>query len=137
MPLVYAGSASAEAPVSDAHEMARKIRPELTRGQLVRVAVATNQAEAELFQSILIDEGVPSMLRRSAGFDVPDMLAAGPRDIMVPASGEAAARSALRQADIDAVAAPEPATLGSRAVRILAGLIAGLLALWLLVQLAT
>jgi hypothetical protein len=137
MPLVYAGRASAEEPRSDAHETARKIRPELTRGELVRVAVATNQAEAELFQSILIDEGVPSMLRRSAGFDVPDMLAAGPRDIMVPASGEAAARSALRQADMEAVAAPEPATLGPLALRILAGLIAGLLALWLLVQLAT
>jgi hypothetical protein len=117
--------------------MARKIRPELTRGQLVRVAVATNQAEAELFQSILIDEGVPSMLRRSAGFDVPDMLAAGPRDIMVPASGEATARAALRQADIEAAAAPEPAALGSRAIRILAVLIGGLLLLWLLVQLAT
>jgi hypothetical protein len=77
------------------------------------------------------------MLRRSAGFDVPDMLAAGPRDIMVPASGEAAARTALRQADIDTAAAPEPAALGSRAIRILAGLIAGLLLLWLLVQLAT
>ena len=29
----------------------------------------------------------PSLMRRSGGFDVPDFLAAGPRDILVPASG--------------------------------------------------
>ena len=35
------------------------------------------------------------MLRRSGGFDVPDFLAAGPRDILVPQSGALAAREAL------------------------------------------
>ena len=35
------------------------------------------------------------MLRRSGGFDVPDFLAAGPRDIVVPQSGAQAAREAL------------------------------------------
>ena len=35
------------------------------------------------------------MLRRSGGFDVPDFLAAGPRDIVVPQSGALAAREAL------------------------------------------
>ena len=35
------------------------------------------------------------MLRRSRGFDVPDFLAAGPRDVLVPASGAQAAREAL------------------------------------------
>jgi len=35
------------------------------------------------------------MLRRSGGFDVPDFLAAGPRDILVPESGAEAAREAL------------------------------------------
>jgi hypothetical protein len=43
---------------------------------------------------------VPSMLRRSRGFDVPDMLAAGPRDVMVPASGAAPARDVLLQAEL-------------------------------------
>ena len=35
------------------------------------------------------------MLRRSGGFDVPDFLAAGPRDVLVPESGAEAAREAL------------------------------------------
>jgi hypothetical protein len=35
-------------------------------------------------QGLLRAEGIPSMLRRTRGFDVPDMLAAGPRDVMVP-----------------------------------------------------
>ena len=38
----------------------------------------SNLAEAELIQGILLEEGIPSILRRSGGFDVPDFLAAGP-----------------------------------------------------------
>ncbi len=38
------------------------------------------------------------MLRRTRGFDVPDMLAAGPRDVLVPRSGVAAAREILLKA---------------------------------------
>lgn len=137
MPLVYAGPASAEAPVSEAHERWRKIRPELTRGPLVRVAVATNQAEAEMIESLLLDEGIASMQRRSAGFDVPDMLAAGPRDVLVAESGAQAAREVLLQADIVPPDMRQPAPLGARAIRILAALLLGLLFLWLLVQLTT
>ena len=44
---------------------------------------------------LLLEEGVPSTLRRSAGFDVPDMLAAGPRDVLVPESGLEVARQVL------------------------------------------
>ena len=67
---------------------------------LARVARATNQAEAEFVQSLLLDAGIPSMLRRSPGFDVPDMLAAGPRDVMVPSAAHDAARDVLLQAEI-------------------------------------
>jgi hypothetical protein len=95
MPLVQAGDESAEEPRSAAHERARKIRPELTRGPLRRVAGGRNQAEAELIQNILLEEGVPSVMRRSAGFDVPDYLAAGPRDVLVPESGLQVAREVL------------------------------------------
>lgn len=56
-----------------------------TSPSLVKVASARNQAEAEFIQSLLREEGVPSMTRRSAGFDVPDFLAAGPRDVLVRA----------------------------------------------------
>ena len=53
-----------------------------------------------MIQGILLEEGVPSMTRRSRGFDVPDMLAAGPRDVMVPASGAQAARDVLLAAEL-------------------------------------
>ena len=66
----------------------------------MRVAGAMNQAEAEFVQGMLLEEGIPSTLRRTRGFDVPDMLAAGPRDVMVPASGHSAARDVLLEAEI-------------------------------------
>jgi len=53
------------------------------RGKLVKVAYAQNQAEAEMIQGLLSEHGIPSMLKRAAGFDVPDFLAAGPRQILV------------------------------------------------------
>ncbi len=68
MPLVYMGARRrSRAPVSDAHERARKIDPRFTEGELVRVAGGRNQAEAEMIQGMLLEEGVPSILRRSAG----------------------------------------------------------------------
>jgi hypothetical protein len=62
---------------------------------LVRVATARNQAEAELIQGLLRSEGVPSLVRRTGGFDVPDFLAAGPRDVLVPTSRARAAREVI------------------------------------------
>jgi hypothetical protein len=100
MPLVYAGRTGVDQPVTEAHERARKIKRQFTDGDLVRVVSAQHQAEAEMIQGILLEEGIPSMTRRSAGFDVPDMLAAGRRDILVPASGADAARDVLLQADM-------------------------------------
>jgi hypothetical protein len=83
-------------PARDAaHERARKIDPRYTEGELVKVAWAGNQAEAELIQGLLLENGIPSSLSRSMGFDVPDFLAAGPRDVFVPASGAEAARELL------------------------------------------
>jgi hypothetical protein len=105
MPLVYVGSEPIEVPVNDAHDRARKINPAYTEGELVRVAGGRNQAEAELIQGLLLEEGVPSVLRRSPGFDVPDFLAAGPRDVMVPESGAEPAREVLLEAEL---APPEP-----------------------------
>jgi hypothetical protein len=96
-----------EAPLSDAHGRARKIDPAFTEGDLVRVAGGRNQSEAELIQGLLLEGGVPSILRRSAGFDVPDFLAAGPRDVLVPESGAQTAREVLLQADL---APPPPGT---------------------------
>jgi hypothetical protein len=89
------GAEETEPPRDAAHERARKIDPRYTEGELVKVAWAGNQAEAELIQGLLLENGVPSSLSRSMGFDVPDFLAAGPRDIYVPASGVEAAREVL------------------------------------------
>ena len=100
MPLVYVGAEGPEYPASPARVRARKIRPEYTEGRLVRVAGGRNQAEAELIQNLLLEEGVPSILRRAAGFDVPDFLAAGPRDVLVPEAGVEPAREILLEADL-------------------------------------
>jgi hypothetical protein len=101
MPLVYAGAKmGGTEPVTDSHERARKIKPQYAEGDLVRVAGARNQAEAEFIQGLLLEEGVPSMLRRTRGFDVPDYLAAGPRDVLVPQSGAEPAREVLLEAEL-------------------------------------
>ena len=86
MPLVYVGRGEQE-PITATHERARKVKPEFTGGDPVKVGFARNLAEAQLIQGILLEEGIPSFERRSRGFDVPDFLAAGPRDILVPAAG--------------------------------------------------
>ena len=92
----------------------------------VRVAVAGNLAEAELMQNILLEEGIPSMLRRSGGFDVPDFLAAGPRDLLVPASGAEAARELLNVGGSPAIAA-EPVDQRRAAFRLAAAMLVLLL----------
>jgi hypothetical protein len=75
--------------------VARKIKPEYADGRLVKVARATSQPEAEFIAGLLLEEGIPSLLRRSVGSDVPDFMAAGARDVLVPESGAEAAREAL------------------------------------------
>jgi pimeloyl-ACP methyl ester carboxylesterase len=97
MPLVQAGSMETTTPE---RERARKIDPRYAQGEPVRVAFTRNQAESDLVQNILLEEGIPSMARRTRGFDVPDFLAAGPRDVLVPESGAEMARALLRDADV-------------------------------------
>jgi hypothetical protein len=64
-------------------------------GPLVKVAFARNQAEAEMFQGLLSEGGVPSVLKRSGGFDNPDFLAAGPHDVFVNSDHARKARDLL------------------------------------------
>jgi hypothetical protein len=142
MPLVYVGSEPVESPRDEAHGRARKIDPRYTEGELVRVAGGRHQAEAELIQGMLLEEGVPSILRRAAGFDVPDMLAAGPRDVLVPEAGVDVARDVLLQADMAPQEHPaSPAGAEGRHAARLAGAILGGAALtalvtWGLIQLS-
>jgi hypothetical protein len=66
-------------------------------GKLVRVAYARNQSEAELLQGLLLDSGIPSVLKRAGGFDNPDFLAAGPHDIWVNVAHEEEAKRLLAE----------------------------------------
>lgn len=133
MPLVYAGVTGVDQPITDSHARARKIKPQYAEGDLVRVAGARNQAEAEFLQGMLLEEGVPSMLRRTAGFDVPDFLAAGPRDVLVAESGAPAARQVLLDAELIS------GERGERTppVRLLMGLLVGVALVALIVWIGT
>jgi hypothetical protein len=53
------------------------------RRKLVKIAYARQQAEAEMIQGLLSEHGIPSLLRRAAGFDAPEFLAAGPHEVLV------------------------------------------------------
>lgn len=137
LPLTYrAAEQAAEEVVSERHARARKIKPQLAEGELVRVAGSRNQAEAEFIQGLLLEEGVPSLLRRTAGFDVPDFLAAGPRDVLVPASGATTAREVLLEAELISA---EPRPSATAPGRLLAGLLLalalGALVVWLISEL--
>jgi hypothetical protein len=105
MPLVYAGEREEE-PITPAHERARKVRPQYARGDLVRVTGARSQADGEMIQGILLDHGIPSLLRRTRGFDLPEFMAGGPRDVLVPESGYEVARELLRGAKLLTVETP-------------------------------
>jgi hypothetical protein len=124
IPLTFAVGPDASVEVDERHRIARKIKPQLSEGRLVRVAGARNQAEGEFIQSMLLEEGVPSVLRRSAGFDVPDFLAAGPRDVLVPESGAPTAREVLLEAEL--ISSENPAGPPVAPVRLLTGLLVAL-----------
>jgi hypothetical protein len=113
-----------ELVISDRHGRARKIKPQLAEGQLVTVAHAGNQPEAEFIQGLLLEEGVPSLTRRSAGFD--------------PQSGVATAREVLLAAEI--ISEARPGESGTRPGRLLVGLLValalGALLVWLLYELS-
>jgi hypothetical protein len=57
----------------------------------VKVAVAPNETSALMMEGVLENAGIPSLTQRARGFDAPDFLSAGPRDVLVPDSllGEA------------------------------------------------
>ena len=50
----------------------------------VKVAAAPDESVAQLMEGVLQDAGIPSLIQRAPGFDVPDFLSAGPRDVLVP-----------------------------------------------------
>ena len=139
MPLVYVGRGEEE-PITEAHERARKVKPEFAGGELVKVGFAQNLAEAQLIQGILLEQGIPSVERRSRGFDVPDFLAAGPRDILVPATAGELARELLTEVGGTGEHELEPRAFAERPGRLLVGMLIALavaaLVVWLVSLLA-
>jgi putative signal transducing protein len=91
MPLVHRVG-DVEPETSERQRKARKIKPQYTEGALVEVARAENLAQAEFIAGLLLEEGIPSMLRGSISGYTPMV---DPRDVLVPESGAQAAREAL------------------------------------------
>ena len=118
-------------------------------GDLVKVAFARNQVEGEMLQGLLSEVGIPSVLKRSLGFDNPDFLPSGPRDLMVNKRDAQRAREVLADVLIederDEVAeleeerrlargegpGPSPARLAFWILAVAAG---GFLLLWVLTE---
>jgi hypothetical protein len=70
-------------------------------GRLAKVAFARNQAEAELLQGLLLEADIPSVLKRSRGFDAPEFAASGPHDVFVHSSQAKEATDLLADTLID------------------------------------
>ena len=63
----------------------------------VKVAAAPDDSVALLMDGVLKDAAIPSLIQRAAGFDAPEFLAAGPRDVLVPASLAEEAKQILQE----------------------------------------
>ena len=61
----------------------------------MKVAVASNETSALMMEGVLKNAGIPSLIQRARGFDAPDFLAAGPRDVLVPGALVEEARQVL------------------------------------------
>jgi predicted esterase len=72
----------------------------------VKVAAAPDESVALLMQGVLEDAEIPSLIQRAGGFDTPDFLSAGPRDVLVPPSLVEEAKQVLK----------DPTGLGSYAL---------------------
>jgi hypothetical protein len=70
-------------------------------GKLIKVAFARNQVEGEMLQGLLSEAGIPSVLKRSFGFDNPDFLASGPHDVLVNEGAAKRAREVLAETMIE------------------------------------
>lgn len=118
-------------------------------GDLVKVAFARNQVEGEMLQGLLTEAGIPSVLKRSRGFDNPDFLPSGPRDVMVNAGAAQRAREVLADVLIEdepderaelegerrlARGETGPTSAGRLAFWLIAAVVGGFLLVWLLYQ---
>lgn len=73
-------------------------------GRLVKVGFGRNQVEAEMLQGLLGEAGIPSVLKRTMGFDAPEFFASGPHDVLVAAAHAKRAREVLADVMVDSEA---------------------------------
>lgn len=120
-------------------------------GKLVKVGFARNQAEAEMLQALLLESGIPSVLKRSGGFDAPEFLAAGPRDIWVNKDHADKAREILAETMTESegeereelegearlrATGGEPMTPQRLALWVVAGLIVAIALIWIVFEIS-
>jgi hypothetical protein len=119
-------------------------------GPLVKVAFGRNQAEAELLQGLLSGARIPSVLKRSGGFDNPDFLAAGPHDVYVVSDLAQKARDVLAETMVESerdetaelleqrrlARGGDQTSAGMLAIWVVAAAIGGLILVWVLYQLS-
>ena len=72
----------------------RRARRPRDETRWVPVAFARHQPEAEMLGGLLAELEIPALVRRTT-IDVPDMLAGGPREVLVPSDRELEARALL------------------------------------------
>jgi hypothetical protein len=72
----------------------RKERPEPPKVTWERVAFARHEPEADLIAMHLKELEIPALVRRTT-MDVPEMLAGGPREVLVPSDRALEARALL------------------------------------------
>src|ERR1700759_3217765 len=120
-------------------------------GKLIKVGFARNQAEAEMLQALLQESGIPSVLKRSGGFDAPEFLAAGPRDIWVHKDHAVKAREILAETMTETegeereeleheapLRAPggDPMTPQRLALWVIAGVIVAIVLIWIVFEIS-
>lgn len=70
-------------------------------GRLVKVGFGRTQIEAEMLQGFLGEAGIPSVLKRTIGFDAPEFFASGPHDVFVNAVDAKRAREVLAELTVE------------------------------------
>jgi hypothetical protein len=102
-----------------------------------------------MIQGLLGEAGIPSILQRSAGFDVPEFLASGPRDVKVVSDLAAKARTVLAETMVEEGTDPEWAEFeegtrlhggetspGRLALWIVTAFLGAMILVWILYQLS-
>jgi hypothetical protein len=121
-------------------------------GKLIKVGFARNQAEGEMLQALLLESDIPSILKRSGGFDAPEFLAAGPRDIWVNQGHAEKARRILAETLTESESEEreelegearlrktggDPTPPGRLAIYVAAGLVIAIVIVWIVYEIST